>query len=54
MSNWLLDFKAIEEIIDHQKQYGPIKSKYELQTIDGLDSSAISAVLLVFEITDFS
>ena len=50
----LLDFKAIEEIIDHQNQYGPIKSKYELQTIEGLDSSAISMVLLVFEITDFS
>jgi hypothetical protein len=50
----LLNFNLIEEIIEHQKQYGPLKSKYELQTIDGLDSNAIIALSNAFEINNFS
>lgn len=50
----LLEFGQIEQIIEHQKLYGPIKSKYELQTIEGLDSNCINSILSSFDINDFS
>ncbi len=50
----LFSYGQIEQIIEHQKIYGPIKSKYELQTIDGLDSNSIDAILLMFDVNDFS
>jgi hypothetical protein len=50
----LLNFGQIELIIEHQSLYGPIKSKYELQTIEGLDSNSINTLLNSFDINDFS
>lgn len=53
-STYLLNFAYLEQILEHQKLYGPIKSKYELQTIEGLDSSSIELLLEAFDINDFS
>jgi hypothetical protein len=50
----ILTFGQIEKIIEHQKLYGPIKSKYELQTIEELDSNSINAILCAFDFNDFS
>ena len=50
----VLRFELFEAINLHIKAYGPIRSKYELQTIEGLDSNAISVLLRTFQIGDFS
>lgn len=50
----LLAYGQVEHILEHQKTYGPIKSKYELQTIEGLDSIEINRILSVFDVNDFS